>query len=530
MRTAARLTAILLLLATVTLAPTPAAGGPAPLSLQILAINDLHGAVDTGRLVSNRPVGGAAYLAAHLQQRRLTNPNTLVVGVGDQVGGSPPISGLLQDEPTVRALDAMGMVLNAPGNHELDEGVEEFFRLTRGGCHPVTGCFEGARFKQISANILDAATGEPILPPYYLEYVRGVPVAFIGATHSGVPRSVVAGAVEGLAFPEPAAEVNRYVAQLKAQGVRTFVVLIHEGGFLDRQTRQLTGPITATVEALDPEVDVVISSHTHVGYAVQYAGKLVTQGFANGTAFVDVDLVLDPISGDVESSTAEVVTTFNEGVTPDPVVAQVVAEAEAQVAPRIGRVVNVAGRTISRAVNAAGESAIGNLIADAFRWSTGAQIGLMNSGGLREDIRAGEVTWGELFAVQPFGNQLVMLTLSGDQLYALFNEQWVVQSDGSERYRPNQVSGLRVVWDPSRPRGDRIVILTLDDGRSVERAERYTLAVNSFMAGGGEGYTTLLQGEGQQVVGGDLDALVAYVAQLSSPFEARVERRITQAP
>lgn len=526
------LTRLLPVLTALAVALIPASQGLADgtrlIPFKILAVNDLHGGLDTGRQVGGRAVGGAAYLAAYLDARAEGQPNAVVVGVGDMVGGSPPISGLLQDEPTVRAMNAMGFLLNTPGNHEFDEGVGEFFRLNQGGCHPTTGCFEGARFAQISANILNEATGEPLLAPYYVQMVRGVPVGFIGAAHSTVPETVVAGAVAGLSFPPPAGEINRYVGELQAQGVRAIVVLIHEGGFQDRQTRQLTGPITATLDALDPEVDVVVSSHTHTGYALRRGGLLVTQAFSSGTAFADISLQLDPRTGDVADASAEIVTTYNDEITPDPAVQAIVDQAEAQVAPQINRVVNVAAGPISRTVNDAGESAVGNLIADAFRWQTGAQVGLMNSGGMRADIPAGEVTWGQLFTVQPFGNDLVTLTVTGEQLYTLFNAQWVVQSDGTERYRPNQVSGLRVIWDASRPRGERIVSLALDTGEPIVRAADYTLAVNSFMAGGGEGYGVLRDARERQIRGVDLDALVAFVEQLPTPFSAAIEGRITR--
>ena len=336
-------------------------GGPAPVVLKLLAINDLHGGLDTGRRIGDRPVGGAAYLAAHLKARAAGHPHALVVGAGDMVGASPPVSGLLRDEPAVRVMNALGLLVNAPGNHEFDRGVGEFFRLANGGCHPETGCFEGARFKQISANIVVEATGQPLLKPLHVEEVGGVPVAFIGATHSDVKGTVVQGAVDGLTFPEPAEAINRYVPELQARGIRAIVVLVHEGGSFDRASGRLSGPITQTVESLDPEVDLVVSAHTHQGYVARHAGRLVTQGLASGTGFLDVDLTIDPDTRDVIDARAELVTTFNEGIEPDPAAQAIVEQAEALVAPRINRVVGRAARTITADQNAAGESALGNL-------------------------------------------------------------------------------------------------------------------------------------------------------------------------
>lgn len=496
-------------------------------ALRILAVNDLHGALDTGREIGRRPIGGAAYLATHLRAHGAGQEGVLVVGAGDMIGASPPLSGLLRDEPTIRVMNALGFLLNAPGNHEFDRGTDEFFRLANGGCRPATGCFEGARFKHVSANIVVEATGEPLLPPYHVEAVQGIPVAFVGATHADVRTTVIAGAVDGLTFPRPADAVNRYVGQLKEQGIRAVVVVIHEGGD-PHPTAGLAGPIARTVQALDPEVDVVISAHSHVGYATRFAGKLVTQAYSHGTAFVEIDLRIDRATRDVVSARAELVGTYNDEVEPDPTVQAIVQEAEAQVAPLVARVVGHAARELTAQQNRAGESALGNLIADAHRWRMGAQVAVTNTGGIRAPLKAGPVTWGELFTIQPFSNELIAMTIGGEQLWALFEQQWTVQPDGAERFRPLQPSGIRVTWDGRRPRGARIVSLSLDDGTPVERAGSYRVAANSFMAGGGGGLEVLAGGDDRQVGSTDLDALVEYVEQLPQPFEARIEGRISR--
>jgi 5'-nucleotidase len=498
-----------------------------PLSVKILALNDLHGGIDTGRTVGGRAVGGAGYLAAAMKQRAAGHQHVLVVGAGDMVGASPPVSALLRDEPTVQVMNALGFLVNAPGNHEFDRGVTELQRLTQGGCHPETGCFEGARFAEISANVIVRATGLPLLRPYLVQRIEGEPIAFIGATHSDVANLVIRGAVDGLEFSDPAPAVNRYVGELKAQGVHSFVVLIHEGGQVD-SAGVLSGPIARTVGLLDPEVDLVISAHSHQGYAVGLGGKLVTQAYSYGTAFADIDLTIDRGSGDVTAAQAEIVTVYDDLVGPDPTVQAIIDQAQAQVAPRIERIVGEAARDISAEPNRAGESALGNLIADAQRWKAGTPIACTNSGGIRAGLRAGPVSWGALFAVQPFSNDLVVLTLSGEQLYGLLNQQWTVQADGAERFRPLPCAGLWVTWDGGRPLGDRIVALALDDGSPIDRAARYRLAVNSFLAGGGSGSGILTAATDPRVVAADLDAFVDYVAQLPQPFEAPVEGRISR--
>ncbi|MBI2756609.1 MAG: bifunctional metallophosphatase/5'-nucleotidase [Chloroflexi bacterium] len=496
--------------------------------LKILALNDLHGGLDSGRQVGGRAVGGAAYLAAYMKQRAAGAQNAVIVGAGDMVGASPPISGLLRDEPTVRVLNAIGLSINAAGNHEFDRGTEELFRLANGGCQPETGCFEGARYTTISTNVLVETTGQTLFSPYVLRDIQGVPVAFIGATNDDVPRITVAGAVRGLQFGDAAQRVNATVAALKAQGVRAMVVLVHQGGSVDRATRQLTGPVADFVDRLDPEVDLVVSSHTHQGYATRRNGILVTQGFSYGTAFVDADLLLDPATGDVVDARAQVVTTYQDQVEPDPEVQAIVDEAARQVGPRINRVVGTSTGNLTRNQTRGGETALGNLVADSYRWATGAQIGMTNPGGLRTDLRSGDLTWGALYAVTPFANGVESLTLTGEQLYATFNQQWSVEAGGGERYRPLQVSGLRVVWDGRRPMGDRIVLLTLESGAVVQRNGRYTVATNSFIAPGGDGFDALAVGRDRQSAGVDVDALVAYVESLPKPFTLRSEGRITR--
>ncbi len=490
-------------------------------SVRILALNDLHGAIGD----AERP--SAAYLASQLRAHGLGQPGTLLVGAGDLVGASPPVSALLLDEPTVRVLNAMGMVATAPGNHDFDRGVAEMFRLTNGGCGPTTGCFEGASYRAIAANVFDAATLQPVLPAYHLVVVSGQTVAFVGAVAPDLPSETAVGATRGLVITDPAVAVNDAVRDLQAQGVHAFVVLIHQGGVVDRATGALTGPIAATVDALDPDVDLVVSAHTHQGYVVRRAGKLVTQAYASGTAFVEADLLLDPASDEVAEATARIVASRGD-VQPDPDVRAIVEDADARVRPLTQRLVGTAAAPVSRSTNTAGESALGDLVADAFRWRMGTQIGLTNAGGLRASLPAGDITWGQAFAALPLGNTVVSLTLPGDQLYSLFESQWTLEADGSERFHPLQVSGLRVTWDARQPRGKRIVTLTLEDGRAVDPRETYSLAVNDYLAGGPPPYSPLLEASARQAGPSDLDSLIEFIAQLPQPFRAGVEGRISR--
>ncbi|EKP95182.1 bifunctional metallophosphatase/5'-nucleotidase [Thermaerobacter subterraneus] len=522
---------VVLVLLLVSPAVTSAEGaGSRTVRLQLLAINDFHGALQS-RTLGGRPIGGAAVLAAYWdrweEEAKKDGFTTLRVGVGDLVGASPPVSALLQDEPTIEALNRMHLLVSAVGNHEFDEGVAELRRLQEGGCHPVTGCFEGAKFQYLTANVVDAKTGEPLFPPYAIVRVRGIPVGFIGVTLKETPTIVTPTGVAGVRFLDEAESVNRYVAELKRQRVETIIVLLHQGGDGDRRGGPISGAIVPIVEAMDDEVDVVLSGHTHRGYWGIIDGKLVTQAYSSGTAFADVDLVLDGATGDVIDKRARIVDTYADvppGTEPDKQIARLVARAKEQVEPIINRVVGTAADDITRQQTPAGESELGNLIADAQRWAMGTQVAFMNPGGIRADIAAGEVTWGELYEVQPFGNDLVKMTLTGAQIERLLEQQWLNQPYP----RILQVSGLDYSWDPRRPVGDRVDPADIRiGGQPLDLNARYTITANSFLAAGGDNFSVFTEGQDRVVGPVDIDALVRYVEQLPQPFNARVEGRIT---
>lgn len=497
--------------------------------VQLLAINDLHGALEP-RELRGRPIGGAAVLAAYIERHtadaREAGAETFVVGSGDLIGGSPPISALLQDEPTVRAMEQFGLRYSAVGNHELDRGVPELMRLQYGGCHPTTGCFPGARFQYLAANLVDEASGQLLLPAYAVEHVGGVAIAFIGVVLKETPTIVAAPAVAGLQVRDEAEAVNEIVAELRRQGVRAIVVLIHQGGRGSPSGGPISGEIVPIVAALDDEVDIVVSGHSHQGYQGLIGSKLVTQAFAHGTAFADIDLVLDRRTGDVVEKRARIVETFADvppGDRPHPEVLALVQHAAAQVAPLVQRVVGFAAARISDARNPAGESALGNLVADAQRWSMEAEIAFMNPGGIRANLSAGPITWGDLFAVQPFGNHLVGMTLTGAQIERLLEQQW----EGQPFPRILHLSGLSYRWDPSAPVGDRVDPADIFVGNEpLELGRRYRVVVNSFLADGANNFSLLLEGEDRIIGPSDLDALVDYIAQLPQPITVEVEGRI----
>lgn len=550
------------------------------LRVKLLGINDFHGQLSAGRLVSSRPVGSAGVLASYLHAAQVgMEGKTVIVHAGDHVGATPPASALLQDEPAISFLNQLGNdrcrypereeneseydnnkksrhernehaeragwhpkcnLVGTLGNHEFDEGVAEMRRLLNGGNHAngpfLENPWRGTRFPYVSANVVDAATGKPILPPYVIKNIDGIPIAFIGAVLKATPTIVTPSGVAGVKFLDEVEAINRYIPELRRKKVRAIVVLIHQGGRQNTysgSTRPaapaVTGDIVDIVNRLDDEVDVVVSGHWHSftnAILNNQNGKpiLVTQAFSSGTAYGDIDLEIGRASHDVVAKSAAIVTTWADegpGLTPDNAAAQLTATAEERVAPLVNRVIGNAATDITRTENGAGESALGNLIADAQRAVLATDFAFMNSGGIRADIAAGEVTWGELFTVQPFGNSLVKMNLTGQQIYTLLEQQWVGQTFA----RILKTSGLRYTWNAAAPVGSRIVAV-YRNGVPIDTGAVYSVTVNSFLSDGGDNFLVLREGVNR--VGGavDLDALIAYIQSLSQPFTSATEGRI----
>ena len=511
--------------------PAPPAG---PLSVKLIAINDFHGNLkppqggirvpDPARpgqfLVV--PAGGAEYLATAIAAAKAKNPHHAVVAAGDLIGATPLLSALFRDEPTIESMNAMGLEISAVGNHEFDKGAAELLRLQRGGCHPSEGCqgpspFKGAKFMYLAASTIVRATGETLMPAYTVKRFEGVPVAFIGLTLEGTPRIVTPEGVRGLKFRDEAETVNELVPRLQSEGVQAIVLLVHEGGIPTGghdECPGISGPIVKIVERLHPAVDVVVSGHTHRAYNCRIAGRLVTSADSYGRMLSEIDLTIDRRSGDVVGARADNVIVRTQGFARDPVQTALIAAYEAAARPLAERVVGRLGGPLTRETNPAGENTVGQVVADSQLAATravGAQLALMNPGGLRADLLPaadGTVRYENLFAVQPFGNNLVTLTLSGEQLRLAIESQL----RGSRPRVPLVSRGFGFTWDAARPDGRRVVpgSMTLD-GRVVQPGDRVRVTVNSFMASGGDGYNALDQGAERQTGVMDVDAFEAYV-------------------
>lgn len=494
------------------------------IDVQLLGINDLHGQLDVTRKVGGKDVGRADYLAAYLKQYEAKNPkNTLLVHAGDAVGASAPTSSLLQDEPTIQILNELGFDVGTLGNHEFDHGVKEMKRLIYGGINPKTGAdFEGANFPYVDANVVDEKTGQPILPPYVVKKVNGMPIGFIGVTLSETPTIVAPSGVAGVKFTDEAEAINKYAAELKQQGVHAIVVLAHNPGTSKNDGTNAAGELVDIANKVDSDVDVIFGGHNHAYMNATVNGKLLVQSYSYGTAFSDVDLQIDPRTKDIVSKKAEIVTTYHDGITPDPTIKAMIEKAQAKVAPIVNQVIGTAAADITSVQNPSGESALGDLIADGMQKAMNTDFAFMNPGGIRADLPAGQVTWGTLYTIQPFNNDLVKMTLTGAQIKQLLEQQW------GSKTRMLQIAGLKYEYDSTRTNGNRIVKVTKADGTPLDMAANYTVTVNSFMAEGGDEYYVLKEGTNREVGPVDIDALVNFVKTLPNPFNYEIQNRVTK--
>ena len=556
-------------------------------TLKIIAFNDFHGNLQSpGQARANAqsarvPVGGADYLAGYVAHLRAENPNSIAVAAGDIIGASPLVSALFDDEDTIDAMNRIGLDLTSVGNHEFDKGKTELLRIEQGGCSTLheqsrMSCespegaqvrFGGARFEYLAANVVDRSTGKSFFPAYAVRAFERVRVAFIGLTLKDTPTMVTPSGVAGLRFEDEAATINSAVARLRKQGIKIFVVLIHQGGGQPAGEMDINGcagglkgwPIYSIVNQLEG-VDVVVSGHTHQAYICRtpdHRGRevLVTSAALYGEVVTDIDVRIDAARGVAKHVAARnlLVDRTNGAITPDGTLARTTAEYAALAAPLANRKLGTITAAASKETSPAGESPLGDLIADAQlnatrSSSTGnAVAAFMNEGGIRAAIpfdpgvpglEKGSVTYGELFSAQPFGNNLTTITLTGAQLKTLLEEQFAGCAAGapvgtkvpaSNRFL--QVSeGFAYTWKQSGAACEKVDFSSIRiNGARLSRGEKYRVTVNSFMADGGDQFYILKSGA--DPVGGpqDIDALAAYF-QKGGPVGPPHPHRVAVTP
>ncbi|KOU00785.1 5'-nucleotidase [Streptomyces sp. NRRL F-4711] len=543
--------------------------------IQLLSFNDLHGNLEppagsSGRVTEVQPdgttetvdAGGVEYLATHLREARKGNRYSITAAGGDMVGASPLLSGLFHDEPTIEALNQLDLDVTSVGNHEFDEGARELARLQNGGCHPTEGCytdktFKGADFPYLAANVLDEKTKKPILKPYWVWKQNGVKVGFIGVTLEGTPGIVSAEGVKGLTFKDEVETINKYAKELQRQGVKSIVALIHEGGFPASSSYNydcdspgagdgVSGPIVDIARNITPQVDALVTGHTHNAYVCTIpdpAGnpRTVTSASSFGRLYTDTTLTYDRATGDIARTS---VKSANHVVTRDvpkaPDMTRLIDRWNTLAAPIGNRPVGYVTADINRDGT---ESPLGDLIADA-QLAYGKEqdpetdLALMNPGGIRAPLTYaasgaegdGVVTYAEAFTVQPFANTVNLKDYTGAQLIQVLKEQ--VSGPNEAAPKILQISsGLTYTLDLTKSGADRVVTDSIRlNGAPVDENATYRVASNSFLAGGGDGFTTLGEGTNESVGADDLAAFEQYLTANSSagsPLAPPAADRIT---
>lgn len=496
--------------------------------------------------MNGEAVGTAASLAAYLKEARAKYEHSLLFHNGDSVGASAPVSSLERDKPTMEWMNLMKFDVGTLGNHEFDQGVEAMKAQIYGGKDPKNEKVDhnGADFDYINANAVDSTTGKPIITPYVVKEVGGVKIGFIGVVTKATPSKVSPAGTAGVKFlsaEEEVAAIEKYAAELNAQGVKTIVVLAHDPA--TTKVDPVTKKNVSTGEAVDlanalpanSPVDVIVAGDNH-GYANDTVnGKLIVQAYSYGTAFEDIKLVIDGATGTVKSKTATVTSTVQSKITPD-------AETKALVDyylsrhPELTKPVGTTDGTITRTDAYTKESALGNLIADAMRHAifkegekNPADFAFMNPGGIRADLPKGNVAFGDLAKIQPFGNTLVKLTLTGQQIKTLLQQQWAVKADGTADTKTLQISGLKYTANMYLPVAERVANLTKADGTPIEMSKSYTAVVNNFMAAGGDNYKVLTEASASLAGPIDLDVFYEYIRDTfnGGAITAAIEGRIT---
>ncbi len=557
---------------------------PKEVSVQILSLNDFHGQLEVvnptassggriGALAAGActppgcyPAGGVEYLATHVRNLRAENRNTVFASAGDLIGATPLLSALFHDEPTIEAFNKLGLDYNGVGNHEFDEGIDELLRMQYGnhrgrgyrparwdGCHPVDGCgdgdpFRGAKFDFLAANVVYKDSGKTIFPPYAIHrFPGGVKVAFVGMTLEGTPLIVSPDGIASVNFLDEAESVNALVPHLRRRGVEAIVVLLHEGGSpsntggdptLINTCNNPTGALPPIVEAMHDEIDIVITGHTNWAVNCLIDGKVVTGAASQGRLITDIDATINTRTRDFTEILVnnKIVT---QDVAPAADMTELIAEYNVFAGPIAAEVVGSTSAPLTRAAAPGGDSILGRLIADAQLASSqaagaGGQFALMNPGGIRSDVDAGDITYGEAFSVQPFSNIVTTKAYTGAQIDTILEQQFTVNSGataGSARSTILQPSaGFTYTWSVSAPLGSKVDPASIMlDGVMIDPAATYRITMNNFLGSGGDDFPVLRDGTDEVTGSDDLVALVEYLGA-NNPYSPVLESRITQIP
>ncbi|MFC4402758.1 5'-nucleotidase C-terminal domain-containing protein [Gracilibacillus xinjiangensis] len=502
------------------------------LDVQLLSMNDLHGKIDQQyELDINNDgeidgvYGRMDYVAAYLKARDQQHPNSLIVHAGDMIGGSSPVSGLFQDEPTVEIMEEIGFDFGTVGNHEFDEGTTELLRMVNGGEHPeglgTTG-YDGMDFTNLCANCVYKDSGETFLPPYAITEIEGEKIGFIGINTQASAGMVMPAGIEDIDFTDEVTAVNESVEALQGEGVEAIIVLAHLPAEQNGET--VTGDAANLARNVNDAVDIIFAGHNHQVVNGIVDDKLIVQANEYGKAFADVDIQIDRETGDIVSKEAEIVWVDQSLVEPDTEVAAILQKYTDLIEPKMNEVLGYTDQDLTGSYTNDGDHGLGNLIADGMRWSMDADFAMMNGGGIRDDILAGEVTWGDLYNVMPFGNTLIKMDVKGADLFTILDAQL------SPIYGPDySIAGLHYKWNTETA---KVVEITLPDGTPIDKNATYSLVVNNYMATSlGDKYRPIGElGVNEEMGPVDLDAFVDYIKYLNTseanPIDIGPEGRI----
>ncbi|GAB3127114.1 bifunctional metallophosphatase/5'-nucleotidase [Tsukamurella serpentis] len=498
-----------------------------PNQVHLLAFNDFHGNLQpptgsTGK-IGGREAGGAAYFATALARLKQQYPNNITVGAGDLVSASPLVSALFRDEPTVKFLSSVGLQASAVGNHEFDHGTIELERLQKGGCSP-QGCepgepFTGAGYQYLAANVTNAQ-GQlpPGTVPWKMFEAGGRKIAVVGTVTPETATIVAPEGVRGYTFGDEAAAINKYIPEMQAAGAQAIVATMHDGGSQKgageadpNACKDVSAPTTDLAAKIDPAVTAIVTGHSHQAYNCTIGGRTVTQAASYGRLITDVTL---DFSGPTAKSTSAVNRVVSRDLPADAATQKLIDFYQKESKPRADRVIGKIPTDLKREAFPGGDSPLGDVIADAMLFSTrppnqaGGQIALMNPGGVRSDLKGGDVSYGAAYTVQPFGNQVVTVSLTGQEIIDLLEQQWK-NPDKTTILAP---SGMTYSYDPNGAPNRKVIRDSVKVGdQPINTVAKYRVTTNNFLAAGGDGFSVFTRSTDLTVGGVDLDALEKYL-------------------
>ncbi|MBC1557267.1 LPXTG cell wall anchor domain-containing protein [Listeria booriae] len=538
-----------------------AAVDPNLVPVQILGINDFHGALDTPSSSPLGKIGGADYLATNLNNTEAsfltangltdnTAANSIRVQAGDMVGASPAVSGLLQDEPTIKVLNRMKFEIGTLGNHEFDEGLAEFKRILDGGdttdFNEITQNYdhEASDMSIVVGNVVKKSDGT--IPygfkPYEIKNMGGVDVGFIGVVTTEIPSLVLANHIQDYNFLDEAETIAKYSAELQAKGVKAIVVLSHVPALTPGNPTNGEGSVSgAAVDMMNKvnqiapnnSVDLVLAGHNHQYTNGKVGNTRIVQSYNNGKAYSNVTGVLNKTTKDFEATPNAEIKYNLQDVTPDAGVRSVIDEAYALVNPVISKPIGqMDSAVMTRDTNADNESPLGNLITDgqremAKKAGIAVDFAMTNNGGIRADLvgtaanGSYAVTWGAAQAVQPFGNILQVVELTGADIVEALNQQY----DESEKYFL-QVSGLTYTYTKNDAGEKRVVDVKKEDGTKLDESATYRVVINDFLFGGGDSFSAFTKGKQVDVIDPDTDTFINYIQSQTKLVTPELGRKV----